>query len=115
MKPVVVEVLTTLSVRGGGESWQLLAGDRLALSPQEAQRLLEAAPGRVQILPSSTSESTLDGPLSVYWQRESGEIVGPGVVQYAIADKHSVAWFLVSHGDEASWIRGSQIRSNMED
>ncbi|MDC8450038.1 MAG: hypothetical protein LV473_17015 [Nitrospira sp.] len=111
MDLAIVEVSENVSVRQRDERWRLLAGDWLVLPLDAAHRLLQEAPGSMRILAKHTIEAENFPP--VYWQH-GDRIMGPGTVEHATVDAHSVVQLLISHGNEASWIRASSLRTQAQ-
>lgn len=115
---LIIEVLQPLTVTRNGLRQALEEGDWLTLPVEEATALIEKAGNKIRIVSTRVidpaARPTGDFLDTVYWQRTSGQIDGPGSINPFTSDAAGGQWFVVEHRAELVWVRREALRSKRE-
>ena len=101
----------------GGEV-RLEEGKPVDLAQDRAERLLNKVGDRVRVVEPIVIEPAHPNARPVYWERSTGEIVGPAAPEFLVQTgsglKSTDYWVVLKYEGHVIWIRSDFLRSKIQ-
>jgi hypothetical protein len=112
---LLIESSKPLTVRLRSGQVHLMPGQPIEFSEEDGLKLLVKAKGRVRLVPAEdiTIEPAAPNARPVYWERVTGEIVGPARPEFLAKVGRRASeqfWVIVDNQGQPAWIRSDRLR-----
>ena len=110
---MLIEVSVPLTVRIPSGEVHLVPGQPVEFSEEEGLKLLAKAGSKVRLVAPSepvTIDPAHPNARPVYWERNSGEIVGPAKPEF-LAKVGASFWIVTTFEGGMVWVNADQLRS----